>query len=135
MDDRMTTKVTTAIVYFTVALGVPVMAQPLADPTRPANYRAANEPSKTGQDAGTRNESGLTAIWSVGVKRYAMYDGRQIQVGMRLGDLRVSRITDTEVTLIGPEGRNTVSLAEGIEKSVRQPGPDPTPRRSRSAEK
>jgi hypothetical protein len=93
------------------------LAQDLADPLRPPNAR----PEKESAAAPALTGSGLRGIWSVGSRRYAVLDNQVVEVGTRIGEQRVTRITDTEVTLTGPEGPNTLSIAIGIEKTVKKP--------------
>ena len=128
-------KILASLVGACAALGTSgVSAQQLADPMRPTYYRAPGEATSAARgDQGS--ESGLTAIWSVGARRYAMLDGKQVQVGGVVGGRRVSRITDTDVMLSGPEGRQTLSLVTGIEKTVRKSESAPAPRRTTNVEK
>jgi hypothetical protein len=90
-----------------VLLGVvPGQAQ-VPDPTRPAGYGV---------------ESGLqTVILRPGGKSGAVISGRYVEVGAMLGEHRVLKITENEVTLQGEDGTEVIRAISAVGKIPRKP--------------
>jgi MSHA biogenesis protein MshK len=100
-------------------LSFSVCAADLPDPTRPP---AAQRRASTGATAGGARASGAPVLQAVltGVGRpsSAIIDGRLLQVGDRVGDLRVTRVSDGSAALTGPRGITTLALTPDAEKRV-----------------
>jgi hypothetical protein len=106
------------VLALAVAGGAPAAAESgLADPTRPPNV----ETSTAGEvpPAGTQLQSILIAPG----RRIAVINGQAVALGGALGDAKVIRITETEVTLQRGEETEILRLLPAIEKRmVRAPG-------------
>lgn len=90
----------------------PALAQ-LPDPTRPA---AMMTPEVVGGVA-VPVESGVqTVILRRGGKSAAVINGQYVEVGGKLGDKRVVKITESEVVLTGEGGREVMKVTPAIEK-------------------
>jgi len=98
-----------------------------ADPTRPppAFIGAAGTVAGGGAEpVGNRLTS--VVIARQGSRSRAVIDGQVLRRGDRIGDSRLIRITETQVELAGPNGRETLYLTPGIgktrvvDKTVRQ---------------
>lgn len=91
----------------------PALAQ-LADPTRPA---AALMTQDAAGAVGAPGESGVQAvILRRAGKSAAVINGQYVEVGGRLGDKQVQRISESEVVLIGEAGREVIKVTPAIEK-------------------
>jgi len=89
-----------------------VLAQ-VADPTRPAG--ALMTPEAGGVAAPV--ESGVqTVILRPGRKSAAVINGQYVEVGGKLGDKRVVKISESEVVLMGESGREVIKVTPAIEK-------------------
>ncbi len=109
-----------------VALGIvgtaliaaaPAGAQALADPTRPPNTAPAGETQDTGP-AGSQLQSILISR----SRRLALINGESVSVGSAIGDARVVKITETEVTLQRGDETEVLRLFPGIEKQPARRG-------------
>lgn len=88
------------------------MAQPLADPMRPPIAGPVESATKPAEPA-------VQMIMIAPERRYAVIDGQTVTQGGRVGDARVVRIAETEVTLRGPAGETKVlKLLPQVEKKV-----------------
>ena len=86
----------------------------LPDPTRPA---AALMTQDVAGGVGAPADSGVrTVILRPGGKSAAVVDGQYVEVGGKLGDMRVLRITEGEVVLAGESGREVLKATPAIEK-------------------
>ena len=90
-------------------------AEVLPDPTRPplaAGFAAtgANAPP----DAGPV----LQSVKIAPGRRMAVISGQLLAEGERFGAAKLVSISESEVTLQGPEGRQTLKLFPGVEKHV-----------------
>ena len=84
------------------------------DPTRPA--AAVLAPEAAGSLA-TPAESGVqTVILRPGGKSAAVINGKYVSVGGMVGDKRVQKISESEVILKGPGGREVIKVMPAIEK-------------------
>ena len=91
----------------------PALAQ-LADPTRPA---AALMTQDAAGGVGAPAESGVqTVILRRAGKSAAVINGQYVEVGGKLGDKRVLKISESEVVLIGEAGREVIKVTPAIEK-------------------
>lgn len=88
------------------------LAQPLADPTRPATAAPAES---TPAEAATP-PSRLQSVLISPSRRVAVIDGRAVKIGERVGDATLVAIAPSEVTLQRGEERQTLKLHAGIEK-------------------
>lgn len=102
------------------ALAGSAAAQPLADPMRPPVLGPL-----PGAPAATAGPVVDTIIIGAG-RRYAVIDGQTVTQGGRVGDARVVRIAETEVTLRSAAGETRVlKLLPQVQKKVAarpQPG-------------
>ena len=84
------------------------------DPTRPAGTLAMPE---VGDGAAAPVESGVqTVILRPGGRSAAVINGQYVEVGGKLGDKRVVKITESEVVLKGESGREVIKVTPDIEK-------------------
>ncbi|MDP2810871.1 MAG: hypothetical protein Q8O34_12050 [Rhodocyclaceae bacterium] len=101
----------------------------LPDPTRPPGAAAAASPG--GNVPEVPAASGLSSvILRKGAKPAAIIDGQYVELGGKVGERRVVRITEGEVILKnadGADGRETLRMTPGIEK---QPIKKPAARKS-----
>ncbi|MRR51793.1 MAG: MSHA biogenesis protein MshK [Rhodocyclaceae bacterium] len=95
--------------------GVALAQSPgLSDPTRPPASIAISPANGTVQDAGP---VGLqTIIRRKGAKPVAVINGETVALGGKVGEQRVVKITETEVILDGPAGREVLTMTPGVEK-------------------
>lgn len=92
----------------------PALAQ-LPDPTRPADIPAA---PVLGPGTAPSTASGIqTVILRPGGKSVAVVNGQHLEVGARVGDKRVVKISESEVVFKGPSGREVIKLTPDIEKT------------------
>lgn len=93
-----------------VALAGGVAAAPLADPTQPPAAHMGD-----GADPGRR----LTSILLPKQGRpAAVIDGRVVPLGGTVGDARLTRVTEGEVVLDGPDGRERLYLTPDVSKKT-----------------
>lgn len=91
----------------------PALAQ-LADPTRPA---AALVTQDAAGGIGAPAESGVqTVIVRRAGKSAAVINGQFVEVGGKLGDKQILKISESEVVLIGEAGREVIKVTPAIEK-------------------
>lgn len=103
---------TMALVFATACAQAWPASSDLPDPTRPPALPGA-------QSADAQAASPALALQSVLIspqRRTAMISGRTVQVGDRVGDARVVRITESEVTLRGTDGMRILKVFPQIEK-------------------
>jgi len=84
------------------------------DPTRPAG--ALMTPDATGGVAAPVESGVQTVILRPGRKSAAVINGQYVEVGGKLGDKRVVKITESEVVLRGESGREVMKVTPAIEK-------------------
>lgn len=91
-----------------------VQAQALTDPTRPPSALAAPQDAGSSEDAprGTRLQSVLLSRG----RKLAVINGTAVPLGGMLGEARLVRITETEVTLKTGNETEVLKLFPGIEK-------------------
>jgi len=96
---------------FLALLSLTVSAQ-VADPTRPADA-----PPADGLSAQNNGLNLQTIIVHPGKGRStALIAGQVVRLGSRLGDKRVTKITEDEVVLQGDHGREVLRLTPSIQK-------------------
>lgn len=84
------------------------------DPTRPA---AALISPESGGAAAAPAASGVQAvILRHGGKSGAVVNGQYVEVGGKLGDKRVLKISESEVVLMGAAGREVLKVTPAIDK-------------------
>ena len=108
----------THLAVFAAAMGIVGIAvgAPFTDPTRPpAASEAAGFPA--GSPAGPRLESILIAP----DRRIAVINGETVVLGGQTGAGEVTRITETEVVIRGPEGEQTLRLFPQVADRASQP--------------
>lgn len=108
-----------------------VAAEILPDPTRP--------PAEAGMETpGALPVATGPALQSVMIRpdrRMAMIGGQLIAEGERFGDTRLVKVSESEVILSGPEGRQTLKLFPGVEKQPVLPPQGKTPKRGKNKPK
>lgn len=107
---------------------LPVLAQ-VPDPTRPPAQMMTPDMGAGAAPA----ESGMqTVIVRRKGKSGAVINGQYVQVGSKVGDKRVVRISESEVVLKGEGGREVIRLTPSIEKKpvVKSTAQSATRRRS-----
>jgi|GEM_PF-1723485 len=91
----------------------PAAAQSLPDPTRPPQFVA---PTATAAEAlSPQLHSVLVPVHG---KPVAMIGGVAVSVGDKVGDAKVTRISETEVVLRGPEGEQVLRMTPGVDKQT-----------------
>jgi hypothetical protein len=87
----------------------------VGDPMRPPMVKAPELEA----DAPPPPPASLTAIWSVGNRRFAVVNDEVVEVGKVLGDKKVTRIEDEEVLLRDATGETIVlSLVPEIARKL-----------------
>lgn len=84
------------------------------DPTRPPP--AAMTPELAGSLAMPVESGVQTVILRPGGKSAAVINGKYVSVGDMVGDKRVQKISESEVVLKGPGGREVIKVMPAIEK-------------------
>jgi len=84
------------------------------DPTRPAG--AMMTPDVAGGVAAPAGSGVQTVILRPGGKSAAVINGQYVEVGGKLGDKRVLKISESEVVLKGESGREVIKVTPAIEK-------------------
>lgn len=93
-------------------------AQALTDPTRPPSSVSA--PLEGQQDAPATQ---LQSVLLSSGRKLAVINGETVPLGGRIGEARVIRITETEVTLKKGDETEVLKLLPGIEKKPSRRGP------------
>jgi MSHA biogenesis protein MshK len=94
------------------------LAQPLADPTRPATHAQGPAELRHSEPAPTRLQSVLISAG----RNTAVIDGRAVRVGDRVGDAILVSIEPSEVTLQRGAARERLTLLPGaVEKRPVKP--------------
>ena len=91
----------------------PAVAQ-VADPTRPAGALMTQE--SAGGVAAPAESGVQTVIVRPKGKSAAVINGQYVEVGGKLGDKRVLKISESEVVLLGEGGREVMKVTPDIEK-------------------
>lgn len=87
------------------------------DPTRPADAPVAAPGAPSAAGSAAPAESGVqTVILRPGGKSAAVINGQYVEVGGKLGDKRVLKISESEVVLKGESGREVIKVTPAIEK-------------------
>jgi MSHA biogenesis protein MshK len=106
-------------ILFALALGVgaaqALAAEMLPDPTRP--------PVEAGVEIPGAAATGpvLQSVMIRPGRRTALISGQLLAEGERFGDAKLIKISEGEVILIGPEGRQTLKLFPEVEKKIVRP--------------
>lgn len=96
-------------------LAAPAAWAQLPDPTRPPAELMATE---AGGAAAAPAESGMqTVIVRRKGKSGAVINGQYVEVGGKLGDKRVIKISESEVVLKGEGGREVIRLIPSVAKT------------------
>ena len=104
-----------------------VMAQSsLSDPTRPPaalEEPAAAAETKPGKGVGVVPQSGLqTVIMRKGHKPVAVINGETVELGGKLGEATLVRLSEREAVLQGPQGKEVLRLTPNAEKTPANKG-------------
>ena len=113
MAQRMNLPLMCALLLASAVAG----AEGLPDPTRPA--------IGVEQAAGKEAQPGAPRVQMIKLssgRNVAVVDGQEVTVGSRVGDMRVIRITESEVVLKGKTGTEVLKLFAEVEK--RSPATD-----------
>lgn len=90
-------------------------ADTLADPTRPPAYIAgASGAVASGVPTGPVLQSVLISPG----RKSAIISGVQVALGERYGEARLTRLTEDEAVLEGPQGRTVLKLVPKVEKKA-----------------
>lgn len=89
-------------------------AAQVPDPTRPP--AAVMAPEAAGSLAMPVESGVQTVILRRGGKSAAVINGKYVSVGDMVGDKRVQKISESEVILKGPGGREVIKVMPAIEK-------------------
>jgi MSHA biogenesis protein MshK len=86
--------------------------QNMSDPTRPpASFGSGQEPGFQPTASGPVLQSVLIAPG----RKVAIISGQTVSLGEKFGDARLIKITESEVTLSGSNGMQTLKLFPGVE--------------------
>lgn len=104
-----------SVLLSTLGFASMVSSQSLSDPTRPpASLRNGQEGNSQLMTSGPVLQSVLVSP----VRNVAIISGLTVRTGEKFGDARVTKITESEVTLSGSNGVQTLKLFPGVEKDV-----------------
>lgn len=87
-------------------------AESLPDPTRPPAEAGLESPGGPVVASGPV----LQSIMIRPGRRTAVISGQQLAEGERFGDARLIKVSESEVILAGPDGRQTLKLFPGVDK-------------------
>ena len=105
----------------------------LSDPTRPAlsPAQAADAPADLAPAA-----SGLqSVILRKGGKPAALINGEVVELGGKVGEAKLVKVSEDAVVLKGPAGEETLRLIPAAEKKVVKVGAGNTAKKAKGAEK
>jgi len=85
-------------------------AQALTDPTRPPNVVQGEQ----GVESEPRTE--LQSVLISRGRRLAIINGETVALGGKLGDAKVTKISETEVELTYPDRKEVLKLLDGVER-------------------
>ncbi len=105
-------------------------AEILPDPTRPPA-----EAGLSGDAAAVASGPVLQSVMIRPGRRAAVISGQLLAEGERFGDSKLIKISEGEVILLGPEGRQTLKLFPGVEKIFASPAQEETLKRGKSKSK
>ncbi|KAF0163019.1 MAG: hypothetical protein FD157_3537 [Rhodocyclaceae bacterium] len=97
-----------------ILLGAGSALAQVPDPTRPAGVLVV--PEAGGSVAGPLESGVQTVILRPGGKSAAVINGQYVEVGGRIGDKKVLKITESEIVLKGESGREVIKVTPAIEK-------------------
>ena len=110
MDAGMSARLASFIVAFAALSALQAGAQALVDPTRPPN-------APTGEsDAAAQGGTQLQSILIATNRRLAIINGATVALGGMVGEAKVVRITETEVTLQKGDETEVLKLYPGVDK-------------------
>lgn len=92
-------------------LGAGAALAQVPDPTRPPDAEAAGSAAAAAADSGVQ-----TVILRRGGKSAAVIDGQYVEIGGKVGDKRVLKISESEVVLKGPGGREVLKVTPAVDK-------------------
>lgn len=112
----------------TLTAGLPCTARAqLADPTRPPVEIAAPAAAGEGVAAGGAASGAVpanTGLQSIILRQEgrpaALINGTVVELGGKVGEMRLVKVEEDAVVLLGPEGRETLKLIPGVEKKSRE---------------
>lgn len=97
-----------------VSVGAGSVLAQVPDPTRPA---ASSVTQDAAGGVGAPAASGVqTVILRRAGKSAAVINGQYVEIGGKLGDKRVLKISESEVVLMGGAGREVLKVTPAIEK-------------------
>lgn len=101
------------VLLFALTLAPWVAGQSMSDPTRPpASFRSGQE---AGFQPATPSGPVLQSVLVAPGRKVAIISGQTVSMGEKVGDARVVKITESEVTLSGSNGVQTLKLFPGVE--------------------
>jgi len=83
-------------------------AQALVDPTRPPNVVGGEQ----GVESEPRTE--LQSVLISRARRVAIINGETVMLGGKVGEARVTKISETEVELTYPDRKEVLKLLDGV---------------------
>ncbi len=90
-------------------------ATSLADPTRPPSVAAEAAPADA--EAAPAPAGLQTIVLRGGRKSVAVINGVPVELGGKVGDATLVKLSESEAVLQGPAGRQVLRLTPGIEKT------------------
>lgn len=85
----------------------------LADPTRPPAFMPGGGADGSLAPAGPVLQSVLISAG----RKSAIISGERVELGEKFGETRLTRLTETEAVLEGPQGRTVLRLVPKVEKN------------------
>jgi MSHA biogenesis protein MshK len=89
-----------------------VPGEPLADPTRPPAFIAGSGSDSAMALTGPVLQSVLLSA----TRKAAIISGERVELGEKVGEARLARLTEDEAVLEGPQGRTVLKLVPKVEK-------------------
>lgn len=118
MDERLT-RAGMAVVWLVCAGAACAQAQALSDPMRPPGPGGAAQADAAGATPGaTTAPARLQSVLLSKSRKLAVIDGQTVFLGGDLGDAKLVRISETEVTLKRGEEFETLRMHEGVSKKM-----------------
>jgi len=102
------------VLLLTGCVGTGSALAQVPDPTRPAG--AAMTPDAAGGVVAPVESGVQTVILRPGGKSAAVINGQYVEVGGKLGDKRVVKISESEIVLTGEGGREVIKVTPSIDK-------------------
>lgn len=105
------------VLFAAILLTVPLVWAQLADPTRPPAQ--ASTPVDAAAPAEAANMGLQSVILRKGGRPAALINGEVVELGGKVGEMKLVKVTEDEVVLLGPGGREILRLTPSAEKKLK----------------